>query len=68
MFALKKKYKDELNDLLHGLVKLIMNSLYSLQIRKAIIELYKCKPEHGMQTEYDFIMLDYSRLPNGNYI
>ena len=34
LFALRQKYKDELNDLMQGLVKLIMNSLYGVQIRK----------------------------------
>ena len=38
LFALRQKYKDEKNDLMQGLVKLIMNSLYGVQIRKDIKE------------------------------
>ena len=38
LFALRQKYKDEKNDLMQGLVKLIMNSLYGVQIRKDINE------------------------------
>ena len=33
LFALSEIYKDEKNDLMQGLVKLIMNSLYGVQIR-----------------------------------
>ena len=36
LFDLRKKDKDEKNDLMQGLVKLIMNSLYGVQIRKDI--------------------------------
>ena len=50
------------------LVKLIMNSLYGVQIRKDINQSYKCKSQHWMETEYDENVLDYWRLPNGNYI
>ena len=35
LFALRQKYKDEHNDL-KKIVKLIMNSLYGVQIRKDI--------------------------------
>ena len=38
LFALRQKYKDEKIDLMQGLVKLIMNSLYGVQIRKNINE------------------------------
>ena len=38
LFALRQKYKDEKNDLLQGLVKIIMNSLYGVQIRRDINE------------------------------
>ena len=67
-FALKQKYKDEHNDLMQKLVKLIMNSLYGVQIRKDIYQSYKCKSQHWMETEYDENVLDYWKLPNGNYI
>ena len=68
LFALRQKYKDEHNDLMQGLAKLIMNSLYGVQIRKDIDQSYKCKSQHWMETEYDENVLDYWRLPNGNYI
>ena len=68
MFALRQKYKDEKNDLMQGLVKLIMNSLYGVQIRKDINESYSCKSETWMKTEFDENVLDYWKLPNGNYI
>ena len=68
LFALRQKYKDEHNDLMQGLVKLIMNSLYGVQIGKDIDQSYKCKSQHWMETEYDKNVLDYWKLPNGNYI
>ena len=36
LFALRQKYKDEKSDLMQGLVKLIINSLYGFQIRRDI--------------------------------
>ena len=68
LFASRLKYKDERNELVQGLVKLISNSLYGIQIRKEIYQSFICKSEHWMQTEYNDIVLDYWRLPNGNYI
>ena len=68
LFALRQKYKDEKNDLMQGLVKLIMNSLYGVQIRKDINESYSCKSETWMKTEFDENVLDYWKLTNGNYI
>ena len=68
LFALRQKYKDEKNDLMQGLVKLIMNSLHGVQIRKDINESYFCKSETWMKTEFDENVLDYWKLPNGNYI
>ena len=68
LFSLRQKYKDEHNDLMQKLVKLIMNSLYGVQIRKDIDQSYKCKTQHWMETEYDENVLDYWRLPNGSYI
>ena len=65
---MRKKYKDKKNDLMQGLVKLIMNSLYGVQIRKDINESYYCKSETWMKTEFDENVLDYWKLPNGNYI
>ena len=68
LFALRKNYKDAKNELMQGLVKLIMNSLYGVQIRRDIIESYYCKSETWMKTELDENVLDYWKLPNGNYI
>ena len=67
-FALRNKYKDEHNDLIQKLVKLFMNSLHGVQIRKDIDQSYKCKSKHWMETENDENVLDYWKLPNGNYI
>ena len=53
---------------MQGLVKLIMNSLYGVQIRKDINDSYYCKSERWMKTEYDENILDYWKLSNGNYI
>ena len=68
LFSLRQKYKDEHNDLMQRLDKLIMNSLYGVQIRKDIDQSYKCKSQHWMETDYDENVLDYWKLPNGNYI
>ena len=68
LFALRQKYKDQKKDLMQGIVKLIMNSLYGVQIRRDISESYYCKSEFWMKTEFDENVLDHSNLPNGNYI
>ena len=68
LFTLRQKYKDEKNDLMQGLVKLIMNSLYRIQIRKDTIESFYCKSEQWMKTELDENVLVYWKLPNENYI
>ena len=68
LFSVRQKYKDEHNDLMQRLVKLIMHSLYGVQIRKDIDQSYKCKSQHWMETEYDENVLDYWKLPNGIYI
>ena len=51
LFALRKKYKDEGNDVMQLLVKLIMNALYGEFLRKDILESYQCKSEMWMMTE-----------------
>ena len=51
LFTLREKYKDEKNDLMQGLVELILNSLYGIQMRKDIDESYYCKSETWMKTE-----------------
>ena len=68
IFALRQKYKDDKNDLTEALVKLIMNSLYGVQIRRDFNESYYCKSEIRMKTEFDEKFLDFWKLPNGNYI
>ena len=45
LFALRQKHKDEKNDLMKGLVKLIMKSLYGVRIRRDINESCFCKSE-----------------------
>ena len=41
LFALRQEYKDKNNYLMQGLVKLFMNSLYGIQVRKDIDQSYK---------------------------
>ena len=53
---------------MQSLALIINNSLTGIQTRKGIDEFYKCKSEHLIQTEYDGNVLDFWRLPNGNYI
>ena len=68
MFALRQKYKDEKNDLMQGLVKLFLNGLFEVEIRRDINDSYKCKSEDWMKTEIDENVLDYGRIPSGFYI
>ena len=68
LFAFRQKHKDEKNDLMQGLVKLILNSLYEVHIRRDINESYYCRSENWMQTEFDENVLDYWKLPIGNFI
>ena len=68
LFELPKKYKDENNEVLQLLVKLIMNSLYGEFLRKDILERYQCKSELWMMTESDQRVLDYEKVNHENYI
>ena len=68
LFKLRQKYKDEGNDVMQLLVKLLMNSLYGENIRKDIEERFVCKSEMWMQTEYDERVKDYWKISNINYI
>ena len=52
-FASGQKYKDENNDVMQILVKLIMNSLYGEQIRKDIEEKFTSKSEYWIMSECD---------------
>ena len=67
LFDLRQNYKNENNDVLQLLVKLIMKSLNGEQIRKDIEESYQCKSEMWMMTEYDERVLDYQKINYGNY-
>ena len=68
LFKLQQKYKDEGNEVMQLLVKLLLNSLYGEQIRKDIEEKFACKSEMWMQTEYDERVKDYWKISNINYI
>ena len=68
IFASRQKYKEEENDLMQGLVILIMNSLYGVQIGRDINESCYCKSETWMKTEFDENVLDFWKLPKENYI
>ena len=59
LYALRKKCKDERNTLLQSLDKLIMNSLYAVQIRKDNNGFCKCKSQHWMENKCDDNVLDY---------
>ena len=66
LFPLRQQNKDEGNDLMQDLVKLILNSLHGVQIRKDINEIFKLKSQPWMETEYHQNILFYWNLPNGN--
>ena len=68
LFKLRQKYKDEGNDVMQLLVKLLMNSLYGENIRKDIEERFACKSEMWMETEYDERVKDYWKISNITYI
>ena len=68
LFALREKYKEENNDVMQLLVKLIMNALYGEFLRKDSIENNQGKSETWMMSEYDERVLDYHKINNGNYI
>ena len=68
LFKLRQKYKDEGNDVMQLLVKLLMNSLYGEQIRKDIEEKYVCKSAMWMESEYDERVKDYWKISNIIYI
>ena len=44
-----------------------MKSPNGVQIRKDLIESYKCKSEQWMETEYDDNVLDYWKIEKENY-
>ena len=67
IFASRQKYEEDHNDMMHGLVKLILKRFYGAQTRKDVNKSFCCKSEHWMETKYDENVLDYWKLPNGNY-
>ena len=68
MFEIRQKYKDEIFDVMHLLVSLIMKSLYGELIRKDIEESCSCKTDAWVQTENDERVLVYQKINYGNYI
>ena len=58
MFALGQSNKDEGNDLMQRIFKLIMKSLYGVQKRREKDEFYKCTAQHWKETEFDENVLD----------
>ena len=68
LFTLRQKHKDETIDLMQRLVKLNMNSLYGVQIRRDSNESNCFISETWMKTEFDENVLDYWKLPNEIYI
>ena len=68
LFALRQKYKDENNDVMQMLVKLLMNSLYGENIRKYFEEKFAFKSEVWMMTEYDERVKDYWKISGINSV
>ena len=68
LFALRQKYKEEINDVMQLLVILIMNALFGEFLRKNITESYQCKSENWVMSEYDERVLYYHKIKYGNYI
>ena len=68
LFERRQNYKDENNDVMQLLVKLITNSLYGEQSRKDIEGSFHCESEHWILTDYDERVLDYQKISYGNYI
>ena len=65
---MREKYKDDNDEVMQFLVKLLMNSSYGEQIRKDIEENFACKSEYWLQTEYDERVIDNWKKSHGNYI
>ena len=62
LFAMRQKYKDENDNVIQLLVKLIMNSLYGEQIRKDIEEKFARKSQSWMLTEYEEKVKVYCKI------
>ena len=67
-FASRQNFKNENNDVMQLLVKLLMNSLYGEQIRKDFEESFACKSEAWMVSEHDERFTDYRRISHVKYI
>ena len=67
LFELRQKYKDENNEVVQLLKKLLMDSLYGKQIRKDIEERFACKSEAWMMTENDQRVKDCWKISGNNY-
>ena len=65
LFDLIFKQKDEHDEVMQLIVKLLMNSLYGEQIQKDIEGEYSCKSENWMSIEYDESVKDYWRFSSG---
>ena len=68
LFPLRQKYKDENNDVMPLLVKLLMNSFYGENIRKDIEGNFSCKSEYWMLSENDERVNDYWKKSHGKHI
>ena len=68
LFASRQKYKEEGNDVMQLLVKLLMNRLYGENIRKDIEEKIACKSEYWKMSEYDEWVRDNWKISGINYI
>ena len=68
LFELGQKNKEENNDAMQLLVKLIMNSFHGEFLRKDILESYQGKSQLWLMTEYDERVLDCQKINYGNYI
>ena len=68
IFELQQNYKEENNEVMQLLVKIIMNIIYGEVLRKIILKSYQCKSEMWMMSEYDERVLDYQKINHGNYI
>ena len=64
LFALRQKYKEERNDCMQTLAKLIMNSLFRVQIQKETNGSYESKSQYWMELKCDDFVLDYWKLQN----
>ena len=62
---MRQKYKDENNDVLQQVVKLLMNSLEGENIREGIEEKIACTSEYWMMAEYGEIVKDYWKISHG---